>query len=72
MSTTLRIMLDQRDGTTVELGSIGSKDGKETYSAHASLVGEPERRDVITLGLLRWIMKLQEFAAIQDQKKETE
>lgn len=72
MSTTIRIMLDKRDGTTVELGSIGSKDGEEIYSACASLIGDPEGRDTITLGLLTWIMKLQEFAQIQDQKKETE
>lgn len=72
MSVILRIMLDQRDGTTVELGSIGSKNGKTTYSARASLVADPEGRDIIILGLLRWITKLQEFTQIQDQKKETE
>lgn len=72
MSTTIRIMLDQRDGTTVELGRIGSKDGKKTYSSCASLVEYPEVRYAITLSLLRWIEKMQKFGLNQDQKEESE
>ena len=29
MTTTIRIMIDQRDGTTIELGSIKSEGGRE-------------------------------------------
>lgn len=69
MSTTIRIMIDQRDGTTVELGRIESENGKECYSATKSLVDSPDRRNVITLAVLQWVRKLTEWAELQGRKE---
>lgn len=69
MSTTIRFMMDQRDGTTVELGSIKSENGKTFYSATKSLIDSPDRRDIITLALLQWVQRMNEWAENQDQKE---
>lgn len=72
MSTTIRILIDQRDGTTVELGRIKSENGKAVYSATKSLVDSSDYRYTITLAVLQWVRKLTEWAGIQDQKEAEE
>ena len=69
MTKTIRIMSDQRDGTTIELGSIKSEGGRELYSATKSLIDSPKRRDIITLAVLQWVQKMNEWAEIQDRKE---
>lgn len=72
MSATVRIMIDQWDGSTVELGSIENKEDRISCYANESLAEDSERRDFIVLTLFRWVGKLYEFVEIQDQKKEKE
>lgn len=56
--TSIRIMCDQSDGTTVSLGAIKTdSDCTIIYSAHPSLI-DGKFRDPVTLALLRWIGRL--------------
>lgn len=68
--TRIRIMCDQTDGTTINLGTIEtSETGDTLYSAHPSLT-QDMYRDTITLALLRWISHLEQFSQITNQPKE--
>lgn len=68
--TRIRIMCDQTDGTTVELGAVKTdKTGDTIYSAHPSLT-QDMYRDTVTLALLRWIVHLEQFSQIANQTKE--
>lgn len=68
--TCIRIMCDQTDGTTVELGAVKTdKTGDTIYSAHPSLT-QDMYRDTVTLALLRWIVHLEQFSQIANQAKE--
>lgn len=68
--TRIRIMCDQTDGTTINLGTVETdKTGDTLYSAHTSLT-QDMYRDTITLALLRWISHLEQFSQITNQTKE--
>lgn len=67
--TRIRIMCDQTDGTTVELGVVKTdKTGDTIYSAQT--VTQDMYRDTVTLALLRWIVHLEQFSQIANQTKE--
>lgn len=66
--TSIRIMCDQSDGTTVSLGAIKTdSDCTIIYSAHPSLI-DGKFRDPVTLALLRWIGRLEQFSQITNQQ----
>lgn len=67
--TTIRILVDQADGTTIKAGSVEASDGGEAYYVHPALAGHDTYRAGLTIALLQWVTKLNDWA---DQQEETE
>lgn len=61
-SPIIRIMIDQQDGSTRELGRIETKDSKVVYTANASLLKNEKNCRIVTQALFAWVMHLDDKA----------